>query len=148
MFRRAYPILAISALAAAVISRPARVAPDSPAPPLITPAVRKALDEIRPDAIREHVRYLSDDLLEGRDTGSQGELLAARYLAGQLEKLGLKPAGDGGTYFQQVSLARSRMDTAGSRLVLSAGDQETALRFGEEFLLNGVNRAVASVSAS
>jgi hypothetical protein len=150
MYRPAYPICIISALASGALALPARVlpAPEAPPPPLITAGTRRALDRIRPEALRSHVRYLSDDLLEGRDTGSEGGLLAARYLAAQFKELGLKPAGDAGTYLQQVPLARSRMDPDRSRLVLSGGGQDTTLRFTEEFLLNGATRAVASVSAS
>ena len=51
------------------------------------------------------VRYLADDALEGRLAGSSGERCAADYLASELKRLGLKPAGDSGTYFQTLSLA-------------------------------------------
>ena len=50
-----------------------------------------------PEAFRAHVAFLSDDLLEGRDTGSRGHEIAARYVASQFAGLGLKPGGDNGT---------------------------------------------------
>ncbi len=46
-------------------------------------------------SIAAHVRFLADDLLEGRGPGTNGDELAMRYVAGQFERLGLKPAGDG-----------------------------------------------------
>jgi len=50
--------------------------------------------------IGRHVKYLCRDELEGRFTGTRGERLATAYVAGYLEKLGLKPAGDDGGWFQ------------------------------------------------
>jgi Zn-dependent M28 family amino/carboxypeptidase len=63
-----------------------------------------ALETITPEHIRWHVRYLSHDLLEGRGTGQRGGEIAAEYIATQFAEYGLKPAGDHGTYMQQVPL--------------------------------------------
>ena len=60
------------------------------------------------EAISAHVRFLADDLLEGRLTGSRGYNLAAAYVATRFEAMGLKPAVDGG-WFQQVPFAESRL---------------------------------------
>ncbi len=49
--------------------------------------------------IQMDVAYLSSDLLEGRETGKAGEILAAKYLAQRFEALGLSPKGTDG-YFQ------------------------------------------------
>jgi hypothetical protein len=54
--------------------------------------------------LREHTRFLSSDLLEGRGVGTRGGDLATEYIATQLALAGAKPAGDGGTYFQKVPL--------------------------------------------
>jgi imidazolonepropionase-like amidohydrolase len=48
------------------------------------------------ERFRAHVAFLSDDLLEGRDTSSRGQELGARYVANQLAALGLHPGGNGG----------------------------------------------------
>lgn len=45
-------------------------------------------------ALRAHVEFLADDLLEGRGTGSRGHALAAAYVAAQFKQLGLTPFGD------------------------------------------------------
>ena len=63
-----------------------------------------ALDEIRSDDIAAHLRFLSDDLLEGRAPSTRGGQLAAKYLASQLALLGFEPAGDNGSYFQDVAI--------------------------------------------
>jgi Zn-dependent M28 family amino/carboxypeptidase len=49
------------------------------------------------------VRFLADDLLEGRGPGLRGSELAAKYIATQFALYGLKPGGDNGTYMQQVN---------------------------------------------
>jgi hypothetical protein len=51
------------------------------------------------------VRYLADDRLAGRLAGSAGERCAGDYIAGEFKRLGLRPSGENGTYFQDVSLA-------------------------------------------
>src|ERR1700694_5704803 len=56
------------------------------------------------EKIREHVKYLSSDELEGRGTGQRGGYLAADYIAKQFASYGLKPAGDNGTFFQNVPM--------------------------------------------
>jgi len=58
---------------------------------------------IDPERIRAHVKFLSDDLLEGRYPGLRGGELAAKYIATQFALYGLKPAGDNGTYFQNIN---------------------------------------------
>jgi Zn-dependent M28 family amino/carboxypeptidase len=68
----------------------------------IPPTVKAAEADIDPEKIRAHVRFLADDLLEGRGPGLRGGELAAKYIATQFALYGLKPGGDTGTYFQQV----------------------------------------------
>ena len=67
----------------------------NPGPPMIGPEIDK-------EKIRAHVKFLASDLLEGRGTGQRGGDIAAEYIATQFALYGLKPAGDNGTYFQDV----------------------------------------------
>src|SRR6202167_4918894 len=60
--------------------------------------------EISGERIRAHVKFLSSDLLEGRGVGVRGGDLATEYIAAQFALVGAKPAGDGGTYFQNLTL--------------------------------------------
>jgi Zn-dependent M28 family amino/carboxypeptidase len=69
----------------------------------IPPAVKAAEASIDPEKIRAHVRFLADDLLEGRGPGLRGSELAAQYIATQFALYGLKPGGDNGTYLQQIN---------------------------------------------
>ncbi len=50
------------------------------------------------------VRYLADDALEGRLSGTQGEQCAAGYIALEFQRIGLRPAGVEGSYFQPIQL--------------------------------------------
>lgn len=60
--------------------------------------------QIEKERIRAHVKYLSSDELEGRGTGQRGGDRAADYIAKQFASYGLKPAGDRGTFFQEVPM--------------------------------------------
>ena len=70
--------------------------------------VKKAEASIDPEKIRAHVKFLSDDLLEGRGPGLRGSELAAKYIATQFALYGLKPGGDNGTYMQQVNFVGTK----------------------------------------
>ena len=68
------------------------------------------------EAIKAHIVFLADDLLEGRATGSRGYDIAAAYVASQFSQHGLAPKGDKGTFLQPVPL-RSTMLAPGSSFV-------------------------------
>jgi Zn-dependent M28 family amino/carboxypeptidase len=75
----------------------------SPSAGLPVPAAA-AMKSIDAGRIREHVRFLSHDFLEGRGTGQRGGDLAAEYIATQFALYGLKPLGDGSSFLQKVPL--------------------------------------------
>jgi Zn-dependent M28 family amino/carboxypeptidase len=69
------------------------------------PAVSAAaLPPVSTAAMDAHLKYLADDLLEGRAPATRGGELAARYIAAQFEAMGLVPAGSDGSYYQPVTL--------------------------------------------
>ena len=51
--------------------------------------------------MRSDLEYLASDELEGRETGTQGEALAAKFIADRFKDLGLTPLGNDGSYFQE-----------------------------------------------
>lgn len=81
-------------------------------PLLVTLTLMTQLQAAEPPAklsaerIQTAVRFLSSDRLEGRAPGTNGEVLTTEYLADELEKAGLQPIGDRGSYFQPVPLVR------------------------------------------
>src|SRR3982751_5560635 len=88
---------------------------------------------ISEDTMRAHIKFLSDDQLEGRGTGAPGGMLAAKYIAAQLATLGLKGAGEKGSYFQPVSLVGVKADPQ-TTLTVSAGDKRETFKFADEFV--------------
>jgi len=96
--------------------------------------------------IEADVRFLADDLLEGREAGTRGHALAALYVAQRLRAIGLAPAGDNGSYYQRVPMLRGTRIAEGGRLVVSRNGATTALRLREQFLpalnYNGAEMAV------
>src|ERR1700751_4662414 len=121
----------------------------------VTPTVRAGQDSaddasttIRPEAIRADMRFLADDLLEGRATGKRGHEIAAKFMASEFEAMGLEPAGENGTYFQSVPLRAVRPDEAHTTLSIAQGRKEQALTFRQDFLTAGdPNRTDTSVEA-
>ena len=87
-------VLVLSVLIGLTPVRPALAAPSRPAP--LPAAVLRAARDLRPEGLEAHVRFLADDLLEGRGTGTRGYELAARYVESRLRALGLAPGGDHG----------------------------------------------------
>src|SRR5258708_32484733 len=83
---------------------PAKTSHDSLASAHLPPAAISALEKVDPEHIRAHVRFLSQDLLEGRGTGQRGGDIAAEYIATQFWLYGLKPSGDNRTYFQKLPM--------------------------------------------
>ena len=97
-------------------------------------AQRKSMSpSISESTLRAHVRFLSDDMFEGRGTGARGGEMAAKYIASQLEEIGLKGAGDGGSFFQQVALVGVKADPSTKLIVSGRGDKET-FKFADDFV--------------
>ncbi len=92
---------------------------DAPIPAVSTPAM---------DA---HLKYLADDLLEGRAPATRGGRLAAKYIAAQFEALGLEPAANDGSYFQPVALVGM---TPRPSLVWGKGGATRPLVFLDDFV--------------
>jgi hypothetical protein len=97
----------------------------------------QAADTTKPDLAREgdrwwsHIQVLADDNMEGRNTGSPGHLRAARFLAGEFEKAGLKPAGVNG-YLQPVKFKVAQIDEEHSSLAMVRDGKVTPLKLGED----------------
>jgi len=76
---------------------PAPNAPTAASPASTAPAIKK-------EEILAHVRFLADDLLEGRGPGTRGDQLARNYIASQLQAAGLQPGGAEGSWMQPVPI--------------------------------------------
>lgn len=96
----------------------------------------KQTTEVKADAarIKSHLRFLSDDLLEGRDTGARGHEIASLYIAAEFEKYGLTPAGDNGSYMQRIEFVQANIDQTSIQLSLTGADGEMPLSYPKQFL--------------
>src|SRR5205809_3236577 len=93
-----------------------------------------------------HVKFLADDSLEGRDTGSEGLRKAQAYAVEQLQKAGLEPAGSNG-FYQPVRFNQHEVDETKSSLALVTNGQAKALSFADDAFI-GIRSTHASVSLS
>jgi len=117
-------------------------------------ALAQATKVIRPEQIRAHMRFLSDNLLQGRAPGTPGYDMSARYVATELEGMGLQP-GVSGNWYQKVPLANAVTDAAASSLTLTINGKEEKLTDAKDYILStwfaspakGSTRAEADVSA-
>ncbi len=100
-------------------------------------AADAAMKVIRPEAIAAHMRFLADDLLEGRQTGARGHEIAARYVATELESMGLGPAGVNGTWFQPVPLRKVDFVPEQSSFEIVRDGKSRTLAFAEDYITGG-----------
>ena len=118
-------------------------------------ALAEASKAIRPAQIRAHMRFLSDNLLQGRAPGTPGYDIAARYVATELEGMGLHPRASG-DWYQAVPLANAVTDAAASSLTLTVNGKEEKLTDAKDYILStwfaspakGSTKAEADVSAA
>ena len=108
MHKSTYILLLLVVAAMPVFAQPGSM-PSTAMPPVpkvsgLPAAAEQAMAAINPQNIRWHVKFLADDLLEGRGTGQRGGDIAAEYIATQFALYGLKPAGDNGGYMQKVPM--------------------------------------------
>ena len=93
-------------------------------------ASRQVADQITAGQLRDFLTFIAADEMEGRDTPSRGLDTAAKFIAFNLSRWGLKPAGDNGTYFQRIALRRFKIDPA--KTSAEMGGQRFG--FGNDFL--------------
>ncbi|MBL8861830.1 MAG: M28 family peptidase [Planctomycetes bacterium] len=98
--------------------------------PIVLP---KLAPEITRQEVEAHVRFLASDELGGRVTGTPGCERAAEYIAAVLRAQGAAPAGDGGTFFQDVALERVRLAAAPRLTFIAADGVRTELAHGTDF---------------
>src|SRR5690242_9883233 len=83
--------------------------------------------------LKAHIRFLADDLLEGRGTGARGGEIAAKYIAAQLEAVGAKGVGENGSFFQPTSLVGVKADPA-TVLTISGASGSESFKFADDFV--------------
>jgi len=91
--------------------------------PSLNAQSKKQLGIITPELMLQHIGYLASDSLKGRNTPSPGLEMAAKYIAGQFEKMGI--LGFNGSYFQPLPLQRVNLGADNELAVVRNGATET-----------------------
>jgi Tol biopolymer transport system component len=74
--------------------------------------------------LSKHIGFLAADAQEGRGTGEPGNARSAQYIADQFKQIGLQPAGDNGTYFQEFEVVKSLETGAANALTAAIAKQK------------------------
>ncbi len=104
---------------------------------ILLPSCKKSetpIQPITPQEIEAHIRFLSDDLLEGRAVGSRGLDVAALYQENVFRSLGLEPL-FGESYCQPFELEGSRPD-AEATVEFFRDEVALPLKISDEFVVN------------
>jgi hypothetical protein len=109
-------------------------------------AAKSAAAGIQPEAIAGHIRFLADDLLAGRDPGTPGYDVAARYVVSELQAMGVKPAGESGSYFQKVPFVRGTAVSSSVEFTGGTGVPVRLVPMENLFVATDVDQGVTDVS--
>jgi Zn-dependent M28 family amino/carboxypeptidase len=82
-----------------------------------------------------HIKFLADDNLQGRETGSEGLRKAESYVVDQLTKSGLEPAGTSG-FYQPIQFASRQVNEKDSSAALIRDAKSEPLTFGDDAYFN------------
>ncbi|HET7189668.1 MAG TPA: M28 family peptidase [Gemmatimonadaceae bacterium] len=97
-------LLAGCATTSAVVPGPMVELPRTHAPVATEPA-------ITPADLMTRLYIIADDSMQGREAGTIGNVRVTNYVAREMERMGLRPGGENGTYFQTVPVIISRIDS-------------------------------------
>ncbi|MEO8633926.1 MAG: M20/M25/M40 family metallo-hydrolase [Gemmatimonadales bacterium] len=85
-------------------------------------ALRAAAATITAGDVSRRIHIIADDSMLGRDTPSPGLEMTAKYVADEFRRVGLRPMGENGTWFQRYTISRRRIDPAGSHVGFMIGN--------------------------
>jgi hypothetical protein len=111
---------ALAPLAAASLG--AQPAPRAAARNADVPA---ALSAVREADLRRDVTEMASPAMRGREGGTLDEMRASMWVAEQYRRIGLRPMGDDGSWFQWLDMIRTRVSTTASQA--SIGGQAMTL---------------------
>jgi Zn-dependent M28 family amino/carboxypeptidase len=107
---------------------------------------QKAMNAIDPEKIRASVKYLADDKLEGRGTGQKGGDMAADWIAAQFKSYGLAPAGEAGTYFQNIHFFGVTTDSKQTQFsFVPKSGAPVVLKFADDYVATDQTHSAKSV---
>jgi Zn-dependent M28 family amino/carboxypeptidase len=104
-----------------------------PAQVTVSAAAEKAAEVIDAESLRGPIRFLADDLLEGRGPASRGDLLSQLYLGTTLQYLGFEPAFEKGSYVQPFDVVSVNAEVP-KTWDFSKGGQSLTLKTWDQFI--------------
>jgi len=89
--------------------------------------------DIAPDAVLQHIKFLSSDELKGRGNGSPELEAAGDYVARQFKAAGLQPGGTSNEWFQAFQLIAGLTVGSGNKLSLSVNGRTVNFTLGVSY---------------
>jgi len=115
-------------------------------PPGVSQAAAEAARAaITPGTLEAPIRYLADDLLEGRGPAERGDLLTQLYLASAMGLLGLEPGGPDGSWFQPFGIVGIDATMPETWTFRKGGDEIVLDRSSEFIAASGVQEPKAAI---
>lgn len=99
--------------------------------------LEQGLAQIDRDRIESHLRYLADDALRGRMTGTPEYDEAAAYVAKHFAEIGLETGGEDGSWFQAVPMLARQIDVDSALVTFHQDGEETSQRWKQDFVMGG-----------
>ncbi|WP_300378978.1 M28 family metallopeptidase [Henriciella sp.] len=88
---------------------------------LLMPLPENTSSGITADDLATRIETLADDTYEGRGPGAEKGEQAADWIAVEMERVGLEPGGDDGSWFQTVAMVEQTLDESASGLTFNGG---------------------------
>jgi len=107
----------------------------SSSPDLLLPLPSATTSAISGDEIAKRIEILADDTFEGRAPGTETGEASARWIAAEMERIGLTPGGADGSYLQPVAMVELTLDEASSGFAVQNGDTNTDMTLGTDAVI-------------
>jgi hypothetical protein len=141
-------IVIVSAVACGRSAQQADIAGTSDIIPSTLPLkyqARPTTNAITAGDLMSRLYIFADDSMQGRDTGTPGHVRSTAWIERELRALGLEPAGENGSYFQDVPMIARRLDA--SKPFGVEGRSFTAFTDYVSALARGTPRSIAGIRA-
>lgn len=106
----------------------------------------KALDSIQVDKLRSDLYFIASDDMQGRDTVSVGQRIAARFIQARVQRLGFQP-GNGDKFLYEYPLDQAKLERDSLAAEWVQGEAKMPLAYGTDYMLAGTSAFQADTTA-
>ena len=107
----------------------------SATPDLLMPLPTGTTSAISGEQIAQRIEILAHDTFEGRAPGTETGEASARWIAAEMERIGLQPGGENGSYLQPVGMVELTLDEASSGFSIQNGETNTEMTLGADAVI-------------